>query len=193
MTTLFQVQAAVIDYARQQDANESTLAERVQLAVDALKAYVPADALNPRESAEFKNAAESVKFELRAVYLDSQRYIGRDRKTPVNMVMARAVANMTEAEREKLAKDSAERKAWDAMLAYCRNIWRDIADLAYPKPETANDSASESKKKAPTPDAILAGIDAWLATNPDQALVNNFFDQVSKRALADVGKRKTTK
>ena len=192
MSTLFQVRSTILDYAKQQDSNESTLAERVDLAVNALKAYVPADALNPRETAEFKNAAESVKFELRAVYLDSPRFVGRDRKTPVNMVMARAVANMTESEREKLAKDSAERKAWDAMLAYCRNIWRDIADLAYPKPETGG-ASTKSEKKAPTPDAILAGIDAWLATNPDQALVNNFFDQVSKRALADVGKRKTTK
>ena len=106
MSTLFQVRSTILDYAKQQDSNESTLAERVALAVAALKAYVPADALNPRESAEFKNAAESVKFELRAVYLDSQRFVGRDRKTPVNMVMARAVANMPEADREKLASEA---------------------------------------------------------------------------------------
>lgn len=180
MSTLFQVRSTILDYAKQQDSNESTLAERVALAVDALRDYVPADALNPRESAEFKNAAESVKFELRAVYLDSQRYIGRDRKTPVNMVMARAVANMTESEREKLAKDSAERKAWDAMLAYCRNIWRDIADLAYPK-EDASGAVESSKKKVPTPDTILANLDAFLASNPDPAIVNTLFDQIAKR------------
>ena len=181
MTTLFQVRSTILDYAKQQDSNESTLAERVDLAVNALRDYVPADALNPRESAEFKNAAESVKFELRAVYLDSQRYTGRDRSGVVNMVMARAVANMTESEREKLAKDSPERKAWDAMLAYCRNIWRDIADLAYPKQDNANADGAAKTKKAPTPDTILANLDAFLASNPDPAIVNTLFDQIAKR------------
>lgn len=192
MITLSQVQAAILDYARQQDASESILAHRVNVAADTLKSYVPADALNPRDTAEFKNAAESVKVQLREVYLESQRYTGRDRSGVVNMVLAKQVVETPEADREKWAKDSTERKIWDAMLAYCRNIWRDIADEAFPKPETGG-ASTKSEKKAPTPDALLAGIDAWLATKPDQALVNNFFDQVSKRALADVGKRKTTK
>ena len=155
MSTLFQVRATILDYAKQQDSNESTLAERVALAVAALKAYVPADALNPRETAEFKNAAESVKFELRAVYLDAPRFKGRDRSEPVNMVMVRAVANMPEAEREKLAKDSTEKKAWDAMLAYCRNIWRDIADEAFPKPKADKPQAEEKHASA---DQVLATI-----------------------------------
>ena len=185
MITLSQVQAAILDYARQQDASESILAHRVNIAADTLKSYVPADALNPRDTAEFKNAAESVKVQLREVYLESQRYTGRDRSGVVNMVLAKQVVETPEADREKWAKDSTERKIWDAMLAYCRNIWRDIADEAFPKPDTGG-AATKSE-------ALLAGIDAWLATKPDQALVNNFFDQVSKRALADVGKRKTTK
>lgn len=176
MATLFQVRSTILDYAKQQDSNESTLAERVQLAVDALKAYVPADALNPRETAEFKNAAESVKFELRAVYLDTPRFKGRDRSEPVNMVMARAVANMPESEREKLAKDSPERKAWEAMLAYCRNIWRDIANLAYPKPETEK---TEPKEKHASADQVLATLKSFLAGNPDPVLVKNVFDQIA--------------
>jgi hypothetical protein len=176
MSTLFQVRSTILDYAKQQDSNESTLAERVALAVNALRDYVPADALNPRESAEFKNAAESVKFELRAVYLDAPRFKGRDRSEPVNMVMVRAVANMPEAEREKLAKDSAEKKAWEAMLAYCRNIWRDIADEAYPKPKTDKPQAEEKHASA---DQVLATVKSFLAGNPDPVLAKNVFDQIA--------------
>ena len=181
MSTLLEVQAAVLDYARQQDANESTLSERVNLAVDALQLYVPADALNPRDTAEFKNAAETIKVQLREVYLESQRYTGRDRSGVVNMVLAKQVAETPETEREKWAKDSTERKIWDAMLAYCRNIWRDIADLAYPKQTTGGAASESSKKKAPTPDTILANLDAFLASNPDPAIVNTLFDQIAKR------------
>ena len=176
MTTLFQVQAAVIDYARQQDANDSTLAERVEQAVAALKAYVPADALNPRDTAEVKNAADTIKVQLREVYLESQRYTGRDRSGVVNMVFARQVAETLEADREKWADDAPERKVWDAMLAYCRNIWRDIANAAYPKPKADKPQAEEKHASA---DQVLATIKSFLAGNPEPILVKNVFDQIA--------------
>lgn len=183
MITLSEVQAAVLDYARQQDTNESSLAERVTIAADALFEYVPADALNPRDTAEFKNAAETIKVQLREVYLESQRYTGRDRSGVVNMVLAKQVAETPEADREKWAKDSTERKIWDAMLAYCRNIWRDIADEAFPKQATSGAATQSNKKKTPTADAILANIDAFLNATPAPAptLVNNLFDQIVAR------------
>lgn len=176
MITLSQVQAAILDYARQQDASESILAHRVNVAADALKSYVPADALNPRDTAEFKNAAESVKVQLREVYLESQRYTGRDRSGVVNMVLAKQVVETPEADREKWAKDSTERKIWDAMLAYCRNIWRDIADEAFPKPKADKPQAEEKHASA---DQVLATIKSFLAGNPEPILVKNVFDQIA--------------
>lgn len=184
MTTLHKVQAAVINVAEQSDANAATIAERVSAAVSALRSYVPVDAANPRDTAEFKAAADSVKVALRQVYVKAPRFKGRDRSEPVNMVMVKNVLNMTDAAREALPKDCDERKAWDAMLTYCRNIWRDIADAAFPKPVT-DDAATDkaSKKKAPTADTILANLDAFLNANPAPApvLVNNLFDQIVAR------------
>ena len=186
MTTLHTVQAAVVSVAEQNDANTATLAERVAAAVTALRAYVPADATAPRDTAEFKNAADTIKVALRQVYVQRARFTGRDRSAPVNMVMAEAVLNMTDAQREALAKDGEERKVWDAMLAYCRNIWRDIADAAFPKADKADgEGKAKGKAKAtPTPDTILANLDAFLADNPAPALVANLFDQIAKRRPA---------
>ena len=183
MTTLHKVQAAVINFAEQSDANAATLAERVSAAVAALKSYVPADAANPRDTAEFRAAADSIKVALRQVYVKAPRFKGRDRSEPVNMVMVKNVLDMTDAAREALPKDCEERKAWDAMLTYCRNIWRDIADAAFPKSDATDAAKAEKKKKAPTADAILANLDAFLNANPAPApvLVNNLFDQIVAR------------
>jgi hypothetical protein len=182
MSTLHKVQAAVINVAEQSDANTATLAERVSAAVAALRSYVPVDAANPRDTAEFKAAADSIKVALRQVYIKAPRFKGRDRSKPVNMVMVKNVLNMTDEAREALPKECDERKAWDAMLTYCRNIWRDIADASFPKPDTDGDAAKSGKaKKAPTADTILANLDAFLASNPAPALVANLFDQIAAR------------
>jgi hypothetical protein len=180
MTTLHTLQAAVVNVAEQSDANTATLAERVSAAVAALRAYVPENSGSPRDTAEFKTAGDSVKVALRQVYVKAPRFKGRDRSEPVNMVMVKNVLNMTDAAREALPKDCEERKAWDAMLTYCRNIWRDIADAAFPKPTTEKPK-TDATKKAPTPDAILAALDAFLASDPAPALVANLFDQFAAR------------
>lgn len=183
MVTLHELEAAVVDVAKQDDTNDETLAKRVEVAVAKLLGYVPAGATSPRDTTEFKTASNSVKVALRSVYLERQRYKGRDRSEPVNMAMVKAVMNMTAEDREKLPKDAPERAAWDAMLAYCRNIWRDIADIAFPKADDA--SAKPGKgKKTPTPDTILANLDAFLASNPAPMLVANLFDQIAKRRPA---------
>ena len=186
MTTLYTVQAAVVSVAEQNDANTVTLAERVAVAVDALRAYVPAESIAPRDTAEFKTAADTIKVALRQVYIQRARFTGRDRSAPVNMVMAEAVLKMTAEQREALPKDGEERKVWDATLAYCRNIWRDIADAAFPKSDKV-DSEGTAKGKAktsPTSDTILANLDAFLASNPAPVLVANLFDQIAKRRPA---------
>ena len=187
MTTLYTVQAAVVSVAEQNDVNITTLAERVAYAVDTLRAYVPADAIAPRDTIEFKTAADSIKVALREVYIQRPRFTGRDRSAPVNMVMAQTVLNMTAEQREALPKDGEERKVWDAMLAYCRNIWRDIADAAFPKSDKVDSEGTakaDKAKSAPTPDTILANLDAFLASNPAPALVAILFDQIAKRRPA---------
>jgi hypothetical protein len=186
MITLYTVQAAVVSVAEQNDANTVTLAERVAVAVDALRAYVPAESMTPRDTAEFKNAADTIKVALREVYIQRARFTGRDRSAPVNMVMAENVLKMTAEQREALPKDGEERKVWDATLAYCRNIWRDIADAAFPKSDKVDSegTAKGKTKAAPTPDTILANLDAFLASNPAPALVAILFDQIAKRRPA---------
>ena len=186
MTTLYTVQAAVVSVAEQNDANTVTLAERVAVAVDALRAYVPAESIAPRDTAEFKTAADTIKVALRQVYIQRARFTGRDRSAPVNMVMAENVLNMTAEQREALPKDGEERKVWDATLAYCRNIWRDIADAAFPKSDKVDSegTAKGKVKAAPTSDTILANLDAFLASNPAPVLVANLFDQIAKRRPA---------
>ena len=187
MITLYTVQAAVVSVAEQNDANTVTLAERVAVAVDALRAYVPAESIAPRDTAEFKTAADTIKVALRQVYIQRARFTGRDRSAPVNMVMAENVLNMTAEQREALPKDGEERKVWDATLAYCRNIWRDIADAAFPKSDNKVDGEGTAKgkvKAAPTSDTILANLDAFLASNPAPVLVANLFDQIAKRRPA---------
>jgi hypothetical protein len=182
MTTLHTVQAAIINYADQADASDLAVSEAVSKAVAALVSYVPEGAADPRQTAEFKAVGDSVKVALRSIYVKRQRFTGRDRSGEVNMKLARSVLDMPDAEREALPKDSEAKKIWAAMLTYCRNIWRDVADEAFPKTNETGETGKASKaKKAPTPDAILANLDAFLASNPAPTLVANLFDQIMSR------------
>ena len=180
MTTLHTVQAAIINYADQTDAADMAVAEVKAKAVASLKSYIPEGAVDPRQTAEFKAAGDSVKVALRSIYAKRQRFTGRDRSGEVNMRLARSLLDMTDADREALPKDSEAKKIWSAMLTYCRGIWADVADEAFPKPK-AEKSETDKAKKAPTPDAILANLDAFLASNPAPALVSNLFDQIATR------------
>ena len=180
MTTLHTVQAAIINYADQTDRSAQAIAEVKAKAVSTLKAYIPEGVSDARQSAEFKAAGDSVKVALRSVYVSQPRFTGRDRSGEVNMTLAKSLLDMSDADREALPKDSEAKKIWSAMLTYCRGIWADIADEAFPKPK-AEKSETDKAKKAPTPDAILANLDAFLASNPAPALVANLFDQIMTR------------
>ena len=180
MSSMKIVIADACEYAKTQDAAEDMVSDGLKTAARSLKAYVPEDALNPRETEQFKSAGEAVKLALRAVYASKQRYTGRDRSTPVNTAMLKTLLDMPDAEREKLAKDSPEKKAWTAMLADCRKVWSRIADEAFPKPES--ESGANGSKKAPTADAILANVDAFLAKHgKDSILAKNLADQIRAR------------
>jgi len=180
MTTLHTVQAAIINYADQTDVADMAVAEVKAKAVASLKSYIPEGAADPRQTAEFKAAGDSVKVALRQVYAKRQRFTGRDRTGLVNKALVKSLLDMPDADREALPKDSEAKKIWTAMLTYCRGIWADVADEAFPKPK-AEKSESDKVKKAPTPDAILENLDAFLASNPAPALVANLFDQIMSR------------
>lgn len=181
MTTLHTVQAAIINYADQTDAADMAVAEVKAKAVESLKSYIPEGAADPRQTAEFKAVGDSVKVALRQVYAKRQRFTGRDRTGLVNKALVKSLLDMPDAEREALPKDSEGRKVWTAMLTYCRGIWADVADAAYPKTDDTGSTGKAKAKKAPTPDAILANLDAFLASNPAPTLVANLFDQIMSR------------
>lgn len=113
---------------------------------------------------------------LRAAY--RSQYCNRPRKG-VNMELARMVMDSTESQRAEWADESEEKRIWKKIQDFGRTKLQRVNQVLWPKEDDA--AKSGKGKKAPTPDSILANIDAWLATKPDQALVNNFFDQVTKR------------
>ena len=113
---------------------------------------------------------------LRAAY--RSQYCNRPRKG-VNMELARMVMGSTEAQRAEWVKDSEEKRVWGKIQDFGRTKLQRVNLILWPKEDSAGESGKT--KKAPSPDTILANIDAWLATKPDQAFVNNFFDQVAKR------------
>jgi len=179
MSSMKIVIADSCNFAKAEDTAEGIVSDGLKTAGASLKEYV-GDATNPRESEHFKAAGDAVKLALRAVYISKQRHFGRDRSEPVNMAMVKNLLNMADAEREKLDKDSPEKKAWGAMLAYSRKIWSRIANEAFPKPES--ESGANGSKKAPTADAILANVDAFLAKHgKESTLAKNLADQIRAR------------
>ena len=182
MSSMKLVVATACDYAKVQDAAEDMVSDGLKTAAKSLKAYIPEDATNPRETEQFKSAGDAVKLALRTVYVSKQRYTGRDRSQPVNTAMLKSLLDMPDVEREKLDKDSPEKKAWIAMLADCRKVWSRIADEAFPKPAKEGEGANGSKKAAPTADAILANVDAFLAKHgKESTLAKNLADQIRAR------------
>jgi len=180
MSSMKIVIADSCNFAKAEDTAEGIVSDGLKTAGASLKEYV-GDVANPRESEHFKAAGDAVKLALRTVYISKQRHFGRDRAEPVNMAMVKNLLNMSDAEREKLDKDSPEKKAWGTMLAYSRKIWSRIADEAFPKPAKEGDSANGSKK-APTADAILANVDAFLAKHgKESTLAKNLADQIRAR------------
>lgn len=179
MSSMKIVIADSCNFAKAEDTAEGIVSDGLRTAGASLKEYV-GDAANPRESEHFKAAGDAVKLALRSVYISKQRHMGRDRSKPVNMAMVKNLLNMADAEREKLAKDSPEKKAWEAMLAYSRKIWSRIADEAFPKP--TSESGANASKKVPTADAILANLDAFIAQHgKESALAKNLADQIRAR------------
>ena len=113
---------------------------------------------------------------LRAAY--RSQYCNRPRKG-VNMELARMVMDSTETQRAEWVKDSEEKRVWGKIQDFGRTKLQRVNLILWPKEDS--EGGAGKGKKVQSPDTLIANIDAWLATNPPQALVNNFFDQVAKR------------
>jgi hypothetical protein len=131
----------------------------------------------PKGNKVFDDACEALRVGFRSQYCNRIRKIGG---VVVNTELARMVLDATETVREGWAKDSTEKKIWTAVLGFGRTKLQRVALVLWPKTST-DDAATKGAKKAPTPDAVLANLDAFLASNPDAALVKNLFDQIMQR------------
>jgi hypothetical protein len=131
----------------------------------------------PKGNKVFDDACEALRVGFRSQYCNRVRKIGG---VVVNTELARMVLDATETVREGWAKDSTEKKIWTAVLGFGRTKLQRVALVLWPKTSSGDDT-TKGAKKAPTPDAVLANLDAFLASNPDAALVKNLFDQIMQR------------
>jgi hypothetical protein len=114
---------------------------------------------------------------LRAAY--RSQYCNRVRKG-VNMVLAREVLDATAETRATWTDGSEQKKIWNKIQHFGRTKLQRVCDVIWTPAPTESDGAGKAKK-APTPDAILANIDAFLASNPAPALIATLFDQIAAR------------
>jgi hypothetical protein len=114
---------------------------------------------------------------LRAAY--RSQYCNRVRKG-VNMVLAREVLDATAETRAAWTDGSEHKKVWGKIQAFGRTKLQRVCDVIWTPAPAESDGAGKAKK-APTPDAILANLDAFLASNPAPVLVATLFDQIAAR------------
>jgi hypothetical protein len=131
----------------------------------------------PKGNKVFDDACEALRVGFRSQYCNRVRKIGGE---VVNTELARMVLDATPATREAWGKGSVEKKIWGAIQGFGRTKLQRVALVLWPKTST-DDAKGDKAKKAPTPDTILANLDAFLASNPDAALVKNLFDQIAQR------------
>jgi len=151
---------------------------------DMLRDYLLGHGLNmdeARSSKIFEDAAEAMRAAYRSQYCNRVRKIGGE---TVNMELARVVMDAPESVRDGWAKDSTEKKIWAAVLAFGRTKLQRVCDILWPKTANEEGGKADKTKKAPTPDTILANLDAFLASNPAPALVALLFDQIGQRRPA---------
>ena len=131
----------------------------------------------PKGNKVFDDACEALRVGFRSQYCNRVRKIGGE---VVNVELARMLLDATPATREAWSKGSVEKKIWGAIQGFGRTKLQRVALVLWPK-TSSGDDATKGAKKAPTPDTILANLDAFLASNPDAALVKNLFDQIMQR------------
>jgi hypothetical protein len=197
--TLAMLQARAVEQA-QADDNAETMLETgaagtaVMLAEYLTVAGIKFDKEAPKGNPVFENACEALRVGFRSQYCNKPRHTGNKKnRQPVNMELARMVLDATEQTREGWAKDSTERKIWDAILSFGRTKLQRVTLKLWPKVsgsetgatseagETGEASEAETKK-APTADAILANIDAFIAEHgKDSMLAKTLRGQINVR------------
>jgi hypothetical protein len=199
--TLAMLQARAVEQAQADDNAETVLetgaaGTAVMLADYLTAAGIKFDTKAPKGNPVFENACEALRVGFRSQYCNKPRHTGNKKnRQPVNMELARMVLDATEQTRESWAKDSTERKIWDAILAFGRTKLQRVTLKLWPKVESSGASttgtagetgeASETEtetKKAPTADAILANVDAFIAEHgKDSMLAKTLRDQINLR------------
>ena len=185
--TLAMLQARAVEQVQSDDLAEQVL-ESAQDTIESgaagtasmLAEYLTGQGVSidtaPKGNKVFDDACEALRVGFRSQYCNRVRKIGGE---VVNTELARMVLDATPATREAWSKDSTEKKIWGAIQGFGRTKLQRVALVLWPK--TSTDDATKGAKKAPTPDTILANLDAFLASNPDAALVKNLFDQIAQR------------
>lgn len=187
MITLAMLQARAVEQVQSDDLAEQVLESAEQTiesgaagTASMLAEYLTGQGVSidtaPKGNKVFEDAAEALRVGFRSQYCNRVRKIGGE---VVNLELARMVLDATPSVREAWGKDSTEKKIWGAIQGFGRTKLQRVALVLWPK--TSTDDATKGAKKAPTPDAILANLDAFLASNPDAALVKNLFDQIMQR------------
>lgn len=161
-----------------------TSAEAIGVAVGQARAAWLASRDAVLKSAEWAHIVDDARTVFGEAFFKAPRMAGGK---SVDLDAARVAYTATDA-KSLPAPDKALRKAVQdyVRVAVRQNVTALVPELPETgKADGATDGAGEgtgdATKAAPTPDAILAGLDAFLASNPAPELANNLFDQIAKR------------
>lgn len=160
------IKFAAHDYASAGDLASASLQD---LAV-AILAAIPADAVEPRKTAEFGKARDSAFLGFRSAFLARPRH--RDDGTAYDLALCESASaeTVTDKDVRGWAKDDPRREARKAVQGYGRTRWMRALALAWPK--AGDDSAGEAGEAGEATDTppvetdptrALAGITATLA------------------------------
>jgi len=181
MITLLQLADIAANQVKAEDAAADIMEGGAAGTAEKFKEYLAGQGLD-LDSAKGTKIFDDACDTLRAAY--RSQYCNRPRRG-INMELARMVMGSTEEQRAAWVKDSEEKRVWGKIQDFGRTKLQRVNLILWPKEskDDSDDSASGSgkTKKAPSPDTILANLDAFLASNPAQALIDNLFDQIAKR------------
>ena len=197
--TLAMLQARAVEQVQSDDLAEQvlesaqdTLASGAAGTAAMLAEYLTGQGVSidtaPKGNKVFEDAVEALRVGFRSQYCNRVRKIGGE---VVNKELARIVIDAPPATREAWAEDSTERKIWKAVQGFGRTKLQRVALVLWPKKKTtdttdgageAGEASETETKKAPTADAILANIDAFIAEHGKESmLAKTLRDQINLR------------